>query len=100
MAPFVGGFNFSNFQRAIELTAVDFPELSGLDPTAEPTFLKVSYVADASAGQPPETVFLGRLRNPDTVRLQASVPLSVTSIDYELFSETIAIRGRIDLEAP
>ena len=97
LAPFVGKFNYSNYQRAIELAAGDFPELSQVDLLALPVFLKVYYQPLELPELPPETIFLGQVTDASRVRLEASVPLAVTAINYQLFSADFSYSGRISL---
>ncbi len=97
LTPFVGKFNYSNYQRAIELTAVDFPELGQVDLSLNPVFLKVFYQPVESADLPPETIFLGQVQDSATVRLEATVPLAVNGIDYQVFSADFSYTGRISL---
>lgn len=94
---FEGTFGFSNFQRVIELVAADFPELNQVDLNAGTVFLKVAFDSVASPDLPPETVFLGTVSNPDNLRLEASVPLAVTGIDYQIFGVDFSYDGRISL---
>jgi hypothetical protein len=97
LAPFVGKFNYSNYQRAIQMTAADFPELGQVDLSSQPVFLKVSYQPVQSPELPPETIFLGQVGDPAAVRLEATVPLAVNGIDYQLFSADFSYTGRISL---
>jgi hypothetical protein len=97
VAPFIGKFNFSNFQRAIELSAADFPELSQVNLSASPVFLKVSYTLRDAVDTPPESIFLGQITDPTQLQVVASIPLAVTAIDYEVFSANYSVSGRIDL---
>ena len=97
LAPFIGKFNYSNFQRAIVFSAGDFPELSQVDLVAQPVFLKVYYQPPQSPDMPPETIFLGQVADASSVRLEASVPLAVAAIDYQLFSADFSFSGRISL---
>jgi hypothetical protein len=93
--PFVGKFNFSNYQRVIRLTAGDFPELVEFDLSAEYVVLKVSFAPGSE--EPPETVFLGQVRSADRIRIDASVPLSTSGIDYEIYSAGQSLGGSIAL---
>ncbi len=97
LPPFVGKFNYSNFQRTVELSAADFPEIGQVDTASQPVFLKVSYAPVGSPELPPETVFLGQVTDPANLRLEAMVPLAVTAIDYQLFSAANSYTGRISL---
>lgn len=94
---FQGTFDFSNFQRVIELVAADFPELNQVDLNAGTVFLKVAFDSVASPDLPPETIYLGTVSNPDNLRLEASVPLAVTGIDYQIFGSNFSYDGRISL---
>jgi len=60
LEPFVGKFNFSNYQRVVLLTATDFPELGEFDLAGDYVFLKVSYTP-SEPERLPETVFLGQV---------------------------------------
>lgn len=93
---FVGKFNFSNFQRALTLTEADFPELSSVDLQGQDVFLKV-FIASSQPGLPPETVFLGQVRNAGRLSIEASVPLPVHELGYELYSATLSLSGSIAL---
>ena len=97
LEPFFGKFNYSNYQRAVELGAGDFPELSQVDLAAQPVFLKVSYMPVASPDLPPETIFLGQVMDAASVRLEATLPLAVAAIDYQVFSADFSYTGRISL---
>jgi len=92
----VGKFNFSNYQRSLELRTSDFPELSGFDPYAEPVFIKV-YHASVVAGEAPETVFLGRVGNLNKLRIEASIPLATTELRYDLYGASASASGVISL---
>jgi len=92
---FVGTFNFSNFQRIISLTVTDFPELADIDLQASYVALKV-FIPAARTDEPPETIFLGQITG-SNLNIDASVPLAVAAIEYEIFSATLAIRGSIAL---
>jgi hypothetical protein len=96
LAPFVGKFNFSNYQRVLQLTATDFPELEEFDLAGDYVFLKVS-VAPTEPERSSETIFLGQITDAEQIQLEASVPLSTTSIDYEIYSANYAISGSISL---
>jgi hypothetical protein len=93
---FTGKFNFSNFQRIINLTAADFPELGSLDLAGSYVALKV-FTRSLTEDQPPETIFLGRVSSVDTLNVSASVPLASSSIGYEIFSATLSLSGSIAL---
>lgn len=95
-AHFTGKFNFSNFQRIINLTAADFPELGSLDLAGSYVALKV-FTLPLSEDQPPETIFLGQVSSVDTLKISASVPLASSSIRYEIFSATLSLNGSIAL---
>lgn len=94
---FQGTFGFSNFQRVIELSASDFPELSQVDLNAGVVFLKVAFDSVASPDLPPETIFLGTVNDPEQLQLEASVPLAATVIDYQIFGANFSYDGRIPL---
>lgn len=93
---FIGKFNFSNFQRIVSLGALDFPELAELDLAGSYTVLKV-FIASSQEGVAPETIFLGQVRSGAQLEIEASVPLSVTSIGYEIYSAVSSINGSIVL---
>lgn len=95
-AHFAGRFNFSNFQRVINLTAADFPELDSLDLAGSYVALKV-FTLSLTDEQPPETIFLGQVSSLDAVRISASVPLTSASIQYEIFSAVLSLSGSIAL---
>jgi hypothetical protein len=95
-AHFTGKFNFSNFQRVINLTAADFPELDSLDLAGSYVALKV-FTLSLTQDQPPETIFLGQVSSVDTLKISASVPLASSSIGYEIFSATLSLSGSIAL---
>jgi len=95
-AHFTGKFNFSNFQRIINLTAADFPELGSLDLAGSYVALKV-FTLPLIEDQPPETIFLGLVSSVDTLKISASVPLASSSIRYEIFSATLSLNGSIAL---
>lgn len=93
---FVGKFNFSNFQRVITLGAADFPELATIDLEGTYTALKV-FIPSSQEGVPPETIFLGRVQSAARLEIEASIPLSVTTIGYQLYSAVMSINGSIVL---
>ena len=95
-ADFTGKFNFSNFQRIINLTAADFPELDSLDLAGSYVALKV-FTLSLTEDQPPATIFLGQVSSVDTLKISASVPLASSSIGYEIFSATLSLSGSIAL---
>ena len=93
---FVGTFNFSNYQRVVSLTLTDFPELADIDLEASYVALKV-FIPASGADKQPETIFLGQVTDSSNLNIDASVPLAVAAIEYEIFSATLAIRGSIAL---
>ena len=93
----VGKFNFSNYQRAVMLTAADFPELSTVDYQSEYVALKV-FVPSGSPDVPPETIYLGQVTNPASLAIEASLPLAASTIGYEIFSISgLSLSGSIIL---
>lgn len=96
LVTFAGKFNFSNFQRALTLTSVDFPELSSIDLQSDYVALKV-FLPSPDQEQPPETIFLGQVTGLEQLLIEASVPLAVTEIGYEIFSASLSISGSIML---
>lgn len=94
LSDIVGKFNFSNFQRSLELRAADFPELTGFDPYAEPVFIKVYHAAVAAGGEP-ETVFIGRVGNTARMSIEASIPLATTELAYDIYSASASASGVI-----
>ncbi|MEH6517202.1 MAG: carboxypeptidase-like regulatory domain-containing protein [Halioglobus sp.] len=93
---FVGKFNFSNFQRIVSLKAKDFPELSSIDLAGSYVALKV-FISSGKADEPPETIFLGRVIDGEKLKIRASVPLTSSSIEYEIFSANLSLSGSIGL---
>jgi hypothetical protein len=93
---FVGKFNFSNFQRIVSLSAADFPELSSIDLTGSYVALKV-FISSGKLDEPPQTIFLGRVLEREKLEIRASVPLSCSVIEYEIFSSNLALSGSIGL---
>lgn len=93
---FVGKFNFSNFQRIVSLSAADFPELSSVDLAASYVALKV-FISSGKPDEPPQTIFLGRVLESEKLEIRASVPLSCSVIEYEIFSSNLALSGSIGL---
>jgi len=96
VADFVGKFNFSNFQRIVTLGAIDFPDLASIDLDGSYTALKV-FIPSSQEGVPPETIFLGQVHSVARLEIEASVPLSVTTIGYEIYSAVLSINGSIVL---
>ena len=94
--PIVGEFNFSNFQRQIVLTADDFPELGALPVDSQYIALKV-FLPASSPEAAPDTIDLARVRAPENLSIEASLPRAATVIGYEVFGEGIAISGEITL---
>ena len=84
---FSGGFNFSNFQTGLTLTAVDLPEL------VDGAFLKV-YAYDKDGAE--TTLFLGQVANTASFRLELNVPLTTTDIYYDIFGSATA-QGVVDI---
>ena len=93
---FVGKFNFSNFQRVVSLGAADFPELSAIDLAGSYVALKV-FISSGKVDEPPETIFLGRVIDGEKLKIRASVPLTCSAIEYEIFSSNLALSGSIGL---
>jgi hypothetical protein len=96
---FVGKFNFSNFQRIVSLRAADFPELSSIDLAGTYVGLKV-FIRSGKIDEPPKTIFLGRVRDGEKLKIRASVPLASSVIEYEIFSSSLALSGSIALVQP
>lgn len=94
--PFVGKFNFSNYQRVVTLTAADFPELSTIDYQSQYVALKV-FVPSGTPDVPPETIYLGQVTSPDTLAIEASLPLAVSAIGYQIYSASLSLSGSIIL---
>ncbi len=94
--PFVGKFNFSNYQRVVTLTAADFPELSTIDYQSQYVALKV-FVPSGSPDVPPETIYLGQVTSPDTLAIEASLPLAASTIGYQIYSASLSLSGSIIL---
>lgn len=99
VAAFVGKFNFSNFQRIVNLSAADFPELSSIDLAGSYVGLKV-FINSGQVDEPPQTIFLGRVQDSENLKIRASVPLASSSIEYEIFSSNLALNGSIVLVQP
>ncbi len=95
-AGFVGKFNFSNFQRGLTLTATDFPELASLDLAADYVVLKV-FIPTSDPSAAPETIYLGRVANLEGLQIAASLPLSASRIDYQIYNASFSIAGSIAL---
>lgn len=94
---FAGKFGFSNFQRTLTLTAADFPELASVDFLSSHVFLKVFIPAEQVDAQP-KTISLGEVRSLDKLSIEASVPLAVGELAYEIFTDSgIALNGSIVL---
>ena len=96
---FVGKFNFSNFQRIINLSAADFPELASIDLAGSYVGLKV-FINSAQIDEPPETIFLGRVQDAENLKIRASIPLASSVIEYEIFSSNLALSGSLALVQP
>ena len=93
---FIGKFNFSNYQRIVSLGAADFPELASIDLVGSYVGLKV-FISSGKVDEPPETIFLGRVLESEKLEIRASVPLSCSVIEYEIFSSNLALSGSIGL---
>jgi len=93
---FTGKFNFSNFQRVVNLTAADFPELASIDLEGSYVALKV-FIPSKVEDEPPQTIYLGQVTSTANVQIAASVPLAEQVIEYEIFSATLSINGSIAL---
>lgn len=76
---FIGGFNFSNFQDALTISAIDMPGLSNGD------CLKV-YIPEGE-------LFLGVVNNIDTFNLTVNVPLTTTVLYYDIFCSDAPLTG-------
>ena len=96
---FVGKFNFSNFQRVVNLTANDFPELASIDLAASFVALKV-FIRSNEPDEAPQTIFLGQVRDLGALQINASLPLAFSVIDYEIFSDQLSLSGSIALAQP
>lgn len=94
-ANFTGSFNFSNFHGSLTLTAEDFPELADFDLQNEYVFLKV-YTVDSDTLEQ-DLIFLGQITDPAKILIEASVPLSVVELHYEVFSPTTSVKGTISI---
>mgnify|MGYP001817349292 FL=1 len=94
LQPFVGKFNFSNFQRVITLTGADFPELAGIDLQSDYVALKV-FLPSVREGEAPETIFLGQVTRVDQLVIEASLPLAARAIAYEIYSASMSLSGSI-----
>jgi hypothetical protein len=79
------------------LSAADFPELANIDLEGSYTALKV-FIPSLREGVPPETIFLGKVSSGSGLEIEASVPLSVTTLGYEIYSAVLAINGTIALK--
>lgn len=96
---FVGKFNFSNFQRVVNLTAADFPELASIDLAASFVALKV-FIRSNEPDEAPQTIFLGQVRDMGALQINASLPLALSVIEYEIFSDQLSLSGSIALAQP
>lgn len=81
---FKGTFSFSNFQAELQLSSADFPELANYDLANDYVFLKV-YTTDSS-GSEQNLIFLGQITDINKLLIEASVPLSATVLNYEVYS--------------
>ncbi len=70
--------------------------MRSLDLVGDYVMLKV-FLPPASPDLPPETIFLGRVMNADTLSVAASLPLSAGSINYQIYSASLSIEGSITL---
>ena len=93
---FVGKFNFSNYQRILTLTAADFPELATLDLQGIYVALKL-FIPPYRPQAQSETIYLGQVTSVDSLRIEASLPLAVEAIHYEIYSATLSLSGTIAL---
>ncbi len=91
---FTGSFNFSNFQKVLRLTSVDFPELIQFNLDQDYVFLKL-YTIDKSGEQ--NLIYIGQVITLDSLVFEVSVPLSSTELHYELFSSTDSVSNTIPL---
>jgi hypothetical protein len=96
---FQGTFNFSNFIAQVQLSEIDFPELRLFDTRDDLVFLKL-FTRDASNGQQ-QLIYLGQVADKSTLLLEVSVPLAVSELHYEIYSQQIseAMHGIIRLDA-
>ena len=46
---------------------------------------------------PPETIYLGRVTNPDSLVIEASLPLAASTIGYQIYSASLSLSGTIVL---
>jgi hypothetical protein len=92
---FTGSFNFSNFHGSLTLTAEDFPELADFYVQNEYVFLKL-YTVDGDTLEQ-DLIFLGQVTDPAKILIEASVPLSVVGLHYEVFSPTMSVKGTISI---
>ena len=81
----------------LSLTGADFPELSTIDLQTDYVALKL-FLRSSTKNQPPETIFLGRVLDATTFQVEASLPLSATSVNYEIYSGSFSFTGAIALK--
>lgn len=91
------GFKFNNFRYDQPLTAANFPELAEFDTVKETVILKL-YIPTVNPEVDEQNLFLGQVGNPEALSINPSVPNTVTTLNYEIFSPSRTVSGTLTLE--
>ena len=91
------GFKFTNFKNNELLTAANFPELTQFDTSHETVILKV-YIPNQSPDEGEQLVFLGQVENPAALSINPSMPNTVNTLGYEIFSPSQSASGTLTLQ--
>lgn len=91
-------FSFSNFQKPINISGSDLPELAAFNLGQDLVFVKVYAVDPANPSQ--QTVFfLGKVSNDANLKFSASAPWTVKEVRYEIFSPVASSQGSLIIQS-
>lgn len=93
---FAGTFSYNNFHRTLCLSRSNFPELAQFDTFVDFVFLKL-YAIDATTEEQ-QLIYLGQVNNPSTLSIEASVPLAVTELQYQIYGTVGSADGVLTLD--
>jgi hypothetical protein len=91
------GFKYNNFRNDRPLKAADFPELAEFDTVNDTVALKI-IIPDPTADTGEQVLFLGRIENPEALAISLSIPNTVSTLAYEIFSPNHTAIGAINIQ--
>jgi hypothetical protein len=91
------GFKYNNFRNDRPLVAADFPELAEFDTAQDAVALKI-YLPDPESGTGEQVLFLGKVENRDALAINLSIPTTVNTLVYEIFSPNHTVSGTLNLQ--